>query len=109
MGDDKKQKELINNTLDDIYVKLKVLKDEISDHAEHLLELTQQGNEIIEFLTKQVELDDNYKLIDDKKIDLNIYIEDLLTTLTTNKDLKELKELLDEYADELATNQYGES
>jgi hypothetical protein len=101
--------ENLNDILEDIYSKLKFLKDELADHTEHLAELTQQGNEIIEFLTRDVELDDNFKVIDDKKINLNIYIEDLLTTLTTNKDLIELKKLLDKYADELTLNQYGES
>jgi len=106
---DKKRSEDLNDVIFDIYDKLQFLKERLEDHKIHLTKLTLQSNDIIKFLLNETDHPEKNKLFQEKNINFDIFIEDLLDLLNENNDLIELQRYLDEYKDELIFSQYGES
>jgi hypothetical protein len=105
---DKKREEKLGNILEDIYDKLKFLKEEVDNLREHIIKLTLQGNDIMKTLRESDDIE-VLKIDKIKEFDKDIYIESLISLLETDKDFKDLQDLLDEYEDELSLDQYGES
>jgi len=116
MGDEKKRKELLGDVLEDIYDKLKFLKEEIDSIKNHMIKLTLQGNDIMQVLREENEyVEENEDVIESVKInrmknfDKDIYIESLINFLKSDEDFQELQDLLDEYGDDITLDQHGES
>jgi predicted CopG family antitoxin len=110
VGDKKKKEELLGDILEDIYDKLKFLKDEIDSIKEYMIKLTLQGNDIMQVLREHEYSDiEPIKINRMKNFDKDIYLESLINFLESDDDFQALQDLLDEYGNDITLNQHGES